>query len=449
MMLKKILSCLLALCLLIPASAALADIPSIQSEPDGVIVAEDGSCSFSVTASDGEEYVWRFVELDTGVVIPASRASHSFLGLEVSGENTAVLKLQNVPLELNGWGVFCRITNMYGHVDTLIAQIQVTYQVGGISAPAQTQTEQPANTNQLQVHVQATTNTSTADKSTVTVPVNDQGQPVVRAVNCSIQFVDNNNTPTGAKMTEIAVTNGLEIAVTASGKNVHSWLLNGVRYEFEDVVTRIFFRNVTEGFTIEPIIDGNPQTQKTAEQIQAARTGETLIVKSINAYMHLLNGKSTGGSSFREFDFTNDYLNEATGSREMGGQVSVKVQSKVPEGYEMYGWRFNDMRLTFNGEVKFFHVFGLDRSMEYEPLLSKIKKYSVTCVNCSFSGGGYSHATSGKVPAGTPITIHLPNWGGGTLSGDMNVGTWNNPAYGDYYYTVNHDCYFKYDPVIN
>ena len=66
-------------------------------------------------------------------------------------------------------------------------------------------------------------------------------------------------------------------------------------------------------------------------------------------------------------------MNEAAGAVEQGGQITLKVTGRPPESYyKIYGWKFNDMRLTFNGEVKYFIVNTLDCSMVYEPLLQQV-----------------------------------------------------------------------------
>ena len=442
---KTVLSLLMILCLLLPLGCASADAPVIDRQPESVSIKENEECVFQVAHGAAETFLWRFVDPDSGRTILATKAPEEFPGLEVDGAQTDRLSLKRVPLELDGWGVFCRLSNGSDSVDTVIAMLSVRYNVNAVTTAAPTVTNAPPNVS-LSPVVNQNQQNDTAD-----------GEAVVRAVNGYLQMADSNGSPTGERYSEIPVTgSSIDIAVTANSKNVHSWILNGVRYDFEDNITRMVIRKVTETLVIEPVIDANPQTIKSVQDIQDARTGDTLIVKSINSRMHFLqsNGRDVGGKSFREFDFTNDYLNAATNQNENGGQISVRVTGEAPDNYRIYGWKFNDMRLTFNGEVTYFIVNTLDRSMVYEPIFGyvptpkPIPTYSVTCYRCTFSGGGYNHATSGYVKAGTHITIHLPP-DGGTLEGDLNVGDWLNPAYGDYYYTVNHDCYFGYYPVIN
>lgn len=441
---KTILSILLILCLVLPLAGAAADTPVIDRQPESVIVKESDDCVFQVMHGNTETFLWRFVDPDSGRTVLASKAPDEFPGLRVDGEKTDCLTLKNIPLELDGWGVFCRLANGSDSVDTTIAMLSVRYNVNAAPA-APSVTAAPIVTPAPAVNPAPRTD-------------EPDGEVMVRVVNGYLQMADSNGSPTGERYSEIPVTGGsIDVAVTANGTNVHAWILNGVRYDFEDNITRMVIRNVTESLVFEPVIDAQPQTLKSAQDIQDARTGDTLIVKSISSRMHFLqaNGRDFGGKSFREFDFTNDYANAATNQTENGGQISVRVTGEAPENYRIYGWKFNDMRLTFNGEVLYFIVHTLDRSMVYEPIFGyiptpkPIPNYSVTCYNCTFSGGGYSHATSGTVKAGTHITIHLPTHDSGFLEGDLNIGTYANPASGDYSYTVNHDSHFEFYPIIN
>ena len=438
-MTKKFLALLLACCLLLPLACASADAPVIERQPEGCDILEGESCQFKVKHGETESFLWRFVEPGTGKTLQASKAEESFPGLKVSGAKSDTLKLKNVPLDLDGWGVFCRLTNGSDFADTDLVFLTVRYNVGGTAAA----TQAPDKTTKETKETKST-------KDTQETPAT----PVIRAVNGYVQMAESNGVPTGAKKTEIPITGSMDVAVTANAKTVHSWILNGVKYDFEDNVTRIVFRRVTDTLIVEPVVDDNPQTAKTSQEILAARTGETLIVKTINSRMHFLksNGKSIGGKSFREFDFTNDYTNTATNKTVKGGKITVRVTGEAPENYRIYGWRFNNMRLTFSGEVTFFIVHMLDCSMEYEPLLQEIPipTYTVNCYGgCSFSGGGYDHATSGTVKANTIITVHPEPGTGGCFTGDINMGTWDHAIISDVTYCVDHDSVIYYSAVIN
>ena len=92
-------------------------------------------------------------------------------------------------------------------------------------------------------------------------------------------------------------------------------------------------------------------------------------------------------------------------------------------------WLFNSMEVHPNKQVTSFIVRSLDRGMTYEPVFTKKSGSSasasrtqtgaaqtgeaaycqVTCVNCTFSGGGYSgKVPGGYVPAGSTIRFYAP-----------------------------------------
>ena len=71
----------------------------------------------------------------------------------------------------------------------------------------------------------------------------------------------------------------------------------------------------------------------------------------------------------------------------------------------------------------------------------------VSCTRCTFSGGGYSNASSGTVPAGTVITV-TPYTGSseGYWSGTVSKGPVSRASFT---FTVNQNCNFVWSEVIN
>ena len=253
----------------------------------------------------------------------------------------------------------------------------------------------------------------------------------VKAIGAHLQYLDAKGNAAGDSCTEMLfdetwqnpVTHQAgtpcvgEFRVTADKPHqadIAYWVLNGVRYDFVNTVKFITVTELKYDLTIEVVYkNAASQTIKTPDAIQSARTGETLLARCLNAKMGFVSGTSaTGGGYFTEFDFTEDYTNKASKQTEKGGRITLKVIADMPKTVDY--WLFNEAKLVFNTDtITHFFVRDLDASMIYIPNAKGFvppdpnAKYEVTCTGCTFSGGGYTNATSGYVRAGTYITVNM------------------------------------------
>ncbi len=253
-----------------------------------------------------------------------------------------------------------------------------------------------------------------------------EGPMTLRTVNAVIQRANSKNKAEGAETTEMTVTASDNVIITAKvprGKKIEYWVINGVRYDFLRTVSSFRLTAFDRSWTFEVVFKKTDATTLHSEAaIQAARTGQALLCKTVNGeFCHIKEGTKGGGGWIKEFDFTNDYNNRATGVLERGGQITVKVRATIPKGRNVIGWKFDETEIYPVGTaIKQFVVNRLDTSMTYEPIFGKaavtnppvtnppnpVTRYvTVRCIKCRFSGGGYSNATSGSVPVGTTITI--------------------------------------------
>ena len=254
-----------------------------------------------------------------------------------------------------------------------------------------------------------------------------------------------NNKAEGEKLTEISVTPEDNIIIAAKipkNKKIDYWVINGIRYDFDHVPKNIRLTNADQDWNFEIVYTkSKAQTLLTEEQIQEARTGEALWVKTIDAELcHIKSGTKGAGGWITEFEFTEDYKNRATNKQEKGGQVTAKVRAVSHKGKKVTGWKFNGTELYPSVEITWLLPHMLNTSMTYEPLHGKAAStteapppvtpapvpaptyYTVTCKYCVFTGGGYSGASSGSVPAGTKITVRNTT--------DSSVARWEvNGAY--------------------
>lgn len=288
----------------------------------------------------------------------------------------------------------------------------------------------PAPTQEPAVNVNAQTNTNQGYVNpqgnvpyTGTTVVNQQGTFEISAVGAYIQYANSSNKGAGEKWSAVAVTPEDNIVITADvpkGRKIDYWVINGVRYDFNQTVKSLRLTKADQSFRFEVVYTkAASQTLLSPQAIQEARTGEMLVIKTKRAqFCHVKNVSTGAGGWITEFDFTNDYTNRASGAWEQGGQVTARVKATVGKNQRVRGWKFDETELYPNSQVTHFIVRTLNTSMTYEPILGKVSTtptperptdrvqyYTVTCTRCTFSGGGYSNATSGTVPAGTQITV--------------------------------------------
>ena len=215
------------------------------------------------------------------------------------------------------------------------------------------------------------------------VPTLPAGPIHVKAIGAHLQYIDENGLPGGESVTEMdftdAYTNPLtgkmglpgigEFRVTADKphqSDIAYWVLNGIRYDFCNTVKFMNIENLREDLTIEVVYKkAESTTLKSLDSIRKNRTGDKLMVSCEDAKMSLVKGSTTGGGYFTEFDFTADYKNPATGGTDPGGQITVKV---IANKKTVEFWEFNSAKLTFNTDtITHFFVRNLDCSMTYKP----------------------------------------------------------------------------------
>ncbi len=271
--------------------------------------------------------------------------------------------------------------------------------------------------------------------------------------------------------TSLIIDGAAELVATAvipEGMAVDYWELNGDQY-YEDMEDTFLF--TAEGNTV---VDARLRLERK--------------ITTINAEMQFLDKKGKPrGEEFTEFVFEEDYENPVTKETLPGGWITVNVEAVVPRGYEVDYWLINDVPYYYNRTVTSFKVFDLNEATIYEVVLKKENApsatpkptpeptqrsvtttaptqepvyipdptptpvyYSVSCTFCTFSGGGYSGATGGSVPAGTKITVTADYtgpgyWEGSYVKGDASV----DSGVKSFSYTVNSDCSFAHFGIVN
>ena len=109
-----------------------SNLPSITKEPTDEKVAVGGSC-WMIAHSNAKWAEWHFVSPDGSRDLNYDQMAKEFKTLKVIDGYTLNLQLKDIPEALNGWKVYCRLSNDNGSVNTAKATITVTADAAGNS----------------------------------------------------------------------------------------------------------------------------------------------------------------------------------------------------------------------------------------------------------------------------------------------------------------------------
>lgn len=470
-----LIAVMLGSCVCALAEKGAPDIPPVLvTQPKDVTVDEGGKCSFSVGQTGARGITWRLREPETNEIILCTNANAVFPELGISGKNGETLTLSNVPAALNGWQAYCTLSNNTGRTVSRYATITVNSQNGTAPAADPAPGSDPV---------------PEADIISDTVPASDEGEPEadvvsaspapetspeksdrlihVKAIGCILQELDSNGNPLDPSESEMIFRGCADFRVTCNAKQAKYWIINGVRYRFEDFPKNFTVIGLKEDMTIECCSGKTtPETLLSKEMIQRARTGETLTVSGEGVKLcHVRNSTTGTGGYFDSFDFTNDYTNLASGKQETGGRITVKANVSK-SGASFKHWLFNGAHIIFSVPQSYFFADELNTSMVYAVSEEKAKPdgsgerviaasdtgnngapkgedapagdeqssqvtCTVTCTGCTFTGAGYRNAEQGTVPLGTKITFTAPagksiTVNGIRISGSVTITVYNN-----------------------
>ena len=261
---------------------------------------------------------------------------------------------------------------------------------------------------------------------------------IITAIGAKLQYADKNGTGSGESFTELDFTHDYVNPVTGKqmtggtaafkvtadyphSDRISYWVIDGVRYDFSATVKTMNFTNVTHSMTIEVVYKNQKsKTLGVAEYMIKPAANQPLVVKAVNAKIRHVRNTGTGDSpAMSEFDFTDSYKNLASGKTVDGGSIDVKVYTNVSSSTKIRSWDFDGANVIFNASITYMFVRGLNTSKTYtahydgegsitnpEGQTEDRSNYcTVDCRSATFSGGGYSGARKGDVPAGTSVTI--------------------------------------------
>ena len=117
--------------------------PIVTKDPTDETVEEGGRAVFIAKAKYAQTYLWRFVSPE-GIQYDCVDAPKTFKGLKVSGADTERIVLENIPLELNGYRIYCRFTGG-DSISCNMAKLYVT-EKPETEPPTEAPTEAPTET---------------------------------------------------------------------------------------------------------------------------------------------------------------------------------------------------------------------------------------------------------------------------------------------------------------
>ena len=102
-----------------------AGYPIVTKSPTDETVEEGGSCWFVANYLSATWAVWHFVSPDGSQDLTYKEIGEQFPTLQIRGGNVSEMKLSNIPLEMNGWRVYCQYTNDLGSTNPGTAVVTV------------------------------------------------------------------------------------------------------------------------------------------------------------------------------------------------------------------------------------------------------------------------------------------------------------------------------------
>lgn len=105
-------------------------LPVITKHPGKETVTEGGFAQFTARADYTKEFKWQLISPNGKTVYDCKDAAKNFDGVKITGYDKDRLKLDNIPLAMNGWKVRCVFTGGGGTVNSETATITVLTKEG-------------------------------------------------------------------------------------------------------------------------------------------------------------------------------------------------------------------------------------------------------------------------------------------------------------------------------
>jgi len=204
----------------------------------------------------------------------------------------------------------------------------------------------------------------------MTVTCEKRQELIVTAVGASLKALDKNGKAEGdgyeeMDFTAVGTAGFAVVAESNKSKKVDYWVIDGYKYDFfEYRVTKIIVTGLERSMTVEAVYEGSkPVTLRSGQENEP---DGPLVVTVKGGQACFITAKGTGkGGWYSSVDFTNDYENLATGQTQPGGLIDLRIRTGSTK--KNYSWLIDGVKFSFDSPVITFRVYGLDRSITYEP----------------------------------------------------------------------------------
>ncbi len=339
---KKIVSLLAVLCLLLGCVSVASAAIQITQQPETQTVKAGGNVTFTVKAKgvNGSAITWYFTNPETGETTTGKKLSSVVKGVKVQNPNSLKITLKKVPEAMHGWTMHAHIGRKTGGVDTdevmiLIAGLEPPEDVPAAAPKDEEDTKETADTKNEDSKDTKDTAKNTGKNSGKNSGSKGSDEP---AVTPEPQIVYVTPEPPGP------------IVITANGKATELYLMDSKGQVVGDAVSELTFEAGKPANFYVKMAEGTEGT------LAYVTVGNTRLIPE----------------------------GEVTGMSVRGWETSATVKIKVNKGDE---------------EPMATRVPVVEEDVDESQLVT------VTCTNCRFTGWHNTYATTGKVPVGSTIMV--------------------------------------------
>ncbi len=391
---KRLLSFLLVFCLLLSccAVALAATRPVISAQPETQTVNAGGTVTYKIKARGFSAITWYFVDPATGQEITARHITEKFKDLKVKNPNGSNLILKKVPLEMDGWSLYCHLVGNGYKVDSDTVMILVTE-----PAPAATATPAPTP-----VPTEAPTATPAPEQES---PDTATAQPEQGSPDAATAEPEPTETPRLSESIEEIPDSINPFTVTVSGE-LELYKLSRSGKPTGEPQTTLSFDDIAAFY-----VKANGTIQYLLiNDLQLTPTSDDVVGMTIRGIMKdtIIQGRVLKASADTEEKPEEPVITAVPAEPTAVPEEPTAVPEEptpVPE------------EPTAVPEEP-TPVLEEPTAAPEEPA-DTAGKVLVTCERCRFSGGGNSFTTSGYVPVGTTITVVCGS--GGLLSEGYSI----------------------------
>lgn len=378
---------------------ALAARPSITEQPESQSVKIGESVSFTIKAKGYSGLTWYFIDPVTSEEISARKIDEKFTGLKVIKPNGTKMTLKNVPAEINGWSLYVHLS---GNGYTLDSDI-VLLHVEGAANAALAGSADAATESQPEGASESASSEASAEANAEPAPAEAAAEPAPA----------DNSEPAPADGQEMFVVQDGSAGETAEAADTADASLaaddpSAAASEAKAEATEApqsFTVKVKKGLELYRLKKNAPTGKAKSKLTFKTETGAFFIKSAGDPFSYLTLNDITFTfeapiSGITVHGISEDTVISTSKPKKTTSAASSKESEAEDSAFLVTPTQEPEITLAPTPEPTATPEIPTGDNL-----------VSVTCENCRFSGGGYTFATSGQVPAGTTITVAVGSSG--------------------------------------